>query len=147
MTEIANRALSRRTALRGLLATMYPALFRQSPVAPEFDRSAIVLGRNQSGAPVLLPQRPRREHAHVIGTTGGGKSKFLEHCIRQDIANGWGVLVTDPHGEHPDSLYRSVLSWIHKTGYAEKRTVHLVDPNAPSHTVGFNPLARIDPNT
>ena len=83
----------------------------------------------------------------MIGTTGGGKSKFIEHCIRQDIANGSGVCVIDPHGEHPESLYRSLLAWIAERGYQERRTVHLVDPNSPTHTVGFNPLARPDPDT
>ena len=50
------------------------------------------------------PKRLRLEHAHVIGTTGAGKTKFLEHCIQQDIASGRGVCVVDPHGNHPDSL-------------------------------------------
>src|SRR5262249_36186640 len=111
---------------------------RQAALTLRGDRSAIVLGRGQTGKPGFLPQRPRLENAHVIGTTGGGKSKFLESCIRQDIANGCGMLVVDPHGEHRDSLYRSVLAWIDAKGYLDKRRVHLVDPNAPSHTVGFN---------
>ena len=111
------------------------------------DRSAIVLGRNKDGAAVFLPRRPRMEHTHVIGTTGGGKTTFLSHCIRQDIARRCGVLVVDPHGEHPDSMYRSLLAWLDIHGYAESRTIHLIDPNAPTHTVGFNPLARPDADT
>src|SRR5215470_12329558 len=147
MNEIAKRALRRRTVLRGSLCAMYPTLLGRSSVAPKFDRSAIVLGRNQSGGPVLLPQRPRMEHAHVIGTTGSGKSKFLEHCIYQDIADGRGVLVIDPHGEHPGSLYRSLLAQLQSKGLVGKRKIHLIDPNSPTHVVGFNPLARPDSET
>ncbi len=84
---------------------------------------------------------------HAIGTTGGGKSSFLQHCVRQDIADGRGVLYVDPHGDHPGSGYQSILAWLDAKGYAETRTIHLIDPNAPTHTVGFNPLEWLDPET
>jgi hypothetical protein len=77
------------------------------PLPPPIDRKAIVLGRNtESSVPIVLSERARLEHAHVIGTTGGGKTKFLEACIRQDIRAGRGVCVVDPHGDHPDTLLR-----------------------------------------
>lgn len=41
----------------------------------------------------------RRRHFYIIGQTGTGKSGFLENMIRQDIENGEGVAVIDPHGE------------------------------------------------
>ena len=112
MSKISDRAKARRTALREELRIRYPNLFQKPRPAlrTPVDRSAIVLGRNQGGAPVLLPEQLRLQHAHVIGTTGAGKTKFLEHCIRQDIASGRGVCVVDPHGNHPDSLYRSLLA-------------------------------------
>ena len=88
-----------------------------------------------------MPETPRFEHTHVIGTTGGGKTNFLEHLIRQDIKKGDGVCVIDPHGNHPDSLYRSLITWLDSTGYLNKRHVHLIDPNLTSYTSGFNPLA------
>src|SRR5262249_48281549 len=110
------------------------------------DRSAIVLGRNEGGAPVSLAEQLRLQHAHVIGTTGSGKTKFLEHCIQQDIASGRGVCVVDPHRNHPDSLYRSLLGWLHEKGYTDPskkkcRPIHLIDPNASTHITGFDPLA------
>ena len=130
-----------------MLRLRYPGLCRAPVPMTRIDRDSIVLGKDALGHPVFLPERPRLEHAHVIGTTGGGKSKFIEHCIRQDIANGSGVCVVDPHGEHPESLYRSLLAWIAERGYQKRRTIHLIDPNSPTHTVGFNPLARPDPET
>src|SRR5581483_2836939 len=104
---------------------------------PRLDRTAIVLGRTDAGTPVMLPERARLEHAHVIGTTGGGKTKFLELCIRQDIIAGRGVCVVDPHGSHEDSLYRSLVGWLDQSGLLRSRTVHLIDPNATTHTTGF----------
>src|SRR5258706_13546398 len=56
----------------------------------------------------------------VVGRTGVGKSTFLHHLIRQDIANGSGVAVIDPHGDLvrdilmcsiPDSRKDDVVVW------------------------------------
>lgn len=109
------------------------------------DRTAIVLGYNQDRLPVVLPEITRLQHAHVIGSIGSGKSSFLEHCIRQDVLKGRGVCVIDPHGNHPDGLYRKILSWLHAGGFTKggrrERVIHLIDPNAPRYTIGFNPLA------
>ncbi|MBI2054393.1 MAG: DUF87 domain-containing protein, partial [Candidatus Staskawiczbacteria bacterium] len=41
----------------------------------------------------------RRRHFYIIGQTGVGKSALLREMIRQDIENGEGVGVVDPHGE------------------------------------------------
>jgi type IV secretion system coupling TraD/TrwB family protein len=128
----------------------HPRLF-PSPKAPVAapDRGALILGRNDKGTIVSLSERARLEHAHVLGTTGSGKSTFLFHCIVQDIRAGRGVCVVDPHGEHPDSLYRSILGWLERNGYtkpgASGRTIHLIDPNAGSHVTGFDPLALPEP--
>src|SRR5262249_2211734 len=129
-------------AVRDKLRTKYPHLLPVPlPPAAPIDRTAIVLGRDERILPVFLPLKARLEHAHVVGTTGGGKTKFLEHCIRQHIIHVRGVCVVDPHGNHPDSLYRSVLSWLDRRGFTETRTIHLIDPNAATHVTGIDPLA------
>src|SRR4029077_19827129 len=147
MKTVEERARLIRSDLREALQRQDPTLHRRPPPPAAIDRTAIIGGRTESGAPILLSERARREHCHVIGTTGGGKSKFIESCVRQDIAAGRGVLVVDPHGDHPDSLYRSLLSWLDERGYTKTRVVHLLDPNARSHTTGFNPLACPDGDT
>jgi hypothetical protein len=146
MGVIRERAEARRAALRSAVAAKYPHLVRLPSAPAPIDRTAIVLGRNERSVPVFLPLKARLEHAHVIGTTGGGKTKFLEHCIRQDIIDGRGVCVVDPHGNHPDSLYRSVLSWLDRRGFTKTRTIHLIDPNAGTHITGIDPLALPTPD-
>jgi len=41
----------------------------------------------------------RRRHFYIIGQTGTGKSTMMEEMVKQDIKNGKGVCVIDPHGE------------------------------------------------
>lgn len=66
-------------------------------------------GRN---ARLILPRTARDKHLYVCGSTGTGKSKFLESLIRQDIKN-WsksrcGLILLDPHG----NLYDSLMEWL-----------------------------------
>lgn len=147
MSGMIDRARQRRLAVRQEISKRFPHILPPAFFPTPIDRTALVLGRDQNGEVLEVPLRSRLEHSHIIGTTGGGKSKLLEHCIRQDIADGNGVCVIDPHGGHPDGLYRSLLSWLHQSGYTKSRVVHLIDPDAPSHTVGFNPLELPDPDT
>ena len=66
-------------------------------------------GRN---ARLRLSRTERDKHLYVCGGTGTGKSKFLEHLIRQDIV-AWskskcGLLLLDPHG----NLYDNLMRWL-----------------------------------
>ena len=74
---------------------------------------------------LVLPAGLRDKHLYVAGATGTGKSKLLEHLIRQDIvanrASGCGMLVIDPHG----SLYDSLIAWMTMTNL--QRSVICID--------------------
>jgi CxxC-x17-CxxC domain-containing protein len=50
----------------------------------------------------------RRRHMYLIGKTGMGKSNMLENMAIQDIRNGEGVCVVDPHGEFAEKMLRAV---------------------------------------
>ena len=80
-----------------------------------------------------LPDDARLAHMHVIGASGTGKSTLLLSLITQDIANGHGVLVLDPHGD----LILDVLAQIPD---ARAQDVCLFDPADPEYAVGFNVL-------
>jgi hypothetical protein len=122
-----------------------PLAVRNAPlIAPLRDPIAITLGTTAFGEPIFLPLQPRLEHMRMLGATGSGKTNAFEYMIRQDILAGRGVCVVDPHGNHPGSLYRNLIVWLHESGIAKSRKIHLIDPNATSHTVGFNPLDRPD---
>lgn len=56
----------------------------------------------------VLENQDRTEHMYVCGTTGSGKSRFLENMIIQDIALDHPLCVIDPTG----GLYSKILDFI-----------------------------------
>ncbi len=51
-----------------------------------------------------IKARDRTRHVYVIGKTGMGKSTVLENMAIQDIQNGEGLAVIDPHGSMAEKL-------------------------------------------
>ncbi len=46
----------------------------------------------------------RRRHVYIIGKSGSGKSVLLENMIMQDIKNGNGCCIMDPHGDLAEKI-------------------------------------------
>lgn len=94
----------------------------------------ILIGRHAFGKAhsVLLKDEARRMHTHIIGGSGTGKSKLMEYMLRQDIRNGKGVCLLDPHG----SLFEAMLKWVIANGFAHRLVV--IDPNEKEYSVGIN---------
>lgn len=118
-----------------------PALIREVTVEKALPAAALslegaVLGEaSHRGAAhtVRLPIEARLSHAHIIGASGTGKSTLLENLIHQDIAEGRGVGVVDPHGDLVDAILARV---------PEERIddVILFDPSDDEGIVGWNIL-------
>lgn len=53
---------------------------------------------------VRIKKYDRSRHFYSIGQTGTGKSTLMQKMIIQDIQNGEGVCVIDPHGELIDRI-------------------------------------------
>jgi hypothetical protein len=81
--------------------------------------------------PVRLKQSDRRRHVYVVGKTGTGKSMLLLNMLIQDLNNGKGLCLVDPHGD----LVNSVLQHV-----PENRANDLVlfDPADPEYVAGLN---------
>lgn len=63
---------------------------------------AVLMGWNEyrnNKVPVYFSRKDRGRHHYVIGKSGGGKSVFLSYLARQDLWNGDGLCVVDPHGD------------------------------------------------
>jgi len=87
---------------------------------------------------VGIRQADRRHHLYIVGKTGTGKSTLLETLIRQDIENGRGVALLDPHGDLVERLVARVP--VHR----RDDLIYFNVPNT-SHPLGFNPLEAVPP--
>jgi hypothetical protein len=97
----------------------------------------LVLGENiHAGVTttVSVTQSQRLRHTYVLGASGTGKSTFLLNCILQDIKNGEGIGVLDPHGDLIDRIVESIPD-------DRINDVVLVDPSDEEYPIGFNILS------
>ncbi len=80
----------------------------------------------------------RRRHMYVIGKTGMGKSVLLTNMAYQDIINGNGVAVIDPHGD----LVEDLLNYI--PNYRVNDVIYF-NPSDINFPIAFNPLESVNP--
>jgi DNA helicase HerA-like ATPase len=75
---------------------------------------------------------------YVIGKTGTGKSTLLSTLVRQDLEQGRGLALFDPHGD----LVERALEWV-----PESRRGDLIYFNVPdaAQALAFNPLETVPP--
>jgi len=111
---------------------------KKTKTAPE---SAIghsfVLGKNivhGNEQLVSVPPHIRLRHTHIIGATGTGKSTLLLSMIAQDMQQGNGLAVLDPHGD----LIESILAYVPRERIKD---VILIDPADGEFPVAFNILS------
>ena len=71
----------------------------------------VILGKNiyrEVVKEIKIKREDRRRHTYIIGKSGVGKSVLLAAMAVQDINNGEGVCVIDPHGD----LIKDIISRI-----------------------------------
>ncbi len=122
------------TAQRGKLAVSQ----RTAVVAPQaLQNNKTVLGNNiylGKETPVSLSISQRLRHTHIIGATGTGKSTLLLNMMIQDVMQGKGVTLLDPHGDVADTI----LKYIPENRIKD---VVIIDPSDSKYPVGINILA------
>ena len=109
--------------------------------SPENNSSAditIFAQTNFRNQPMVfgIRQADRRAHLYLLGKTGTGKSTLLETLMLDDVKNGRGFALLDPHGDLVKKI-KSQIPW--------SRRDDVIDFDAPdsSQPYGFNPLANV----
>ena len=99
----------------------------------DFD---VIIGQNEHHGditPIGLTQPERERHMYIIGGTGSGKTTMLQYEIVQDMKNGKGVAVIDPHGDMAETLLNHI---------PQKRIKDVVyfNPDDLTYPIGLNLL-------
>jgi DNA helicase HerA-like ATPase len=81
----------------------------------------------------------RRRHMYLIGKTGMGKSTILENMIVEDIRQGKGVAVVDPHGD----LAEKIIEFI-----PPERVNDIIyfNPADMDYPIAFNVVEQVEPH-
>ncbi|OQA04857.1 MAG: AAA-like domain protein [bacterium ADurb.Bin400] len=79
----------------------------------------------------------RRRHIYIVGKSGTGKSTLIENMAIDDVVEGRGVIIVDPHGELADKVLACV---------PENRIddVIVFDPADRAYPIAFNLLEHVD---
>ncbi len=107
-----------------------------APAPAGLEQEGVLLGVNQhagSEIPIHMGADDRVRHMYTIGQTGTGKSTFLKNLVVQDIINGEGVCMIDPHG----SDIQDILANIPPERYED---VVYFDPSNTDRPMGLNML-------
>ncbi|MFZ2193079.1 MAG: type IV secretion system DNA-binding domain-containing protein [Candidatus Moraniibacteriota bacterium] len=86
-----------------------------------------------------IKEDDRRRHMYIIGKTGMGKSSLLENMAIQDIRNGKGLCVVDPHGEFAEKMLKAIPN-------NRINDVVYFNPSDTEFPVAFNILEAVDPD-
>lgn len=93
----------------------------------------------ESAQPVFLDQDARARGTYVIGTTGTGKTTLLQSIAYQDMDQGHGLCVLDPHGDMIDWLLDRIPP-------GREADVVYFNPADADYPFGLNLLYRQDTN-
>ncbi len=85
-----------------------------------------------------IKRKDRRQHVYILGKSGTGKSALMFNMIIQNIENGDGVCMVDPHGENVEAILSAIPP------HRMKDVVYF-NPADTEHHIGFNVLELIDP--
>ncbi|MBT3349189.1 type IV secretory system conjugative DNA transfer family protein [bacterium] len=88
--------------------------------------------------PFGVRRSDRRRHLYTVGKSGSGKSKLMELLIQNDILEGKGVGVLDPHGDLVDNILKCIPE-------NRIKDVVIFDPSDMNFPICFNPLCDVPP--
>lgn len=113
--------------LRWLLARTAPATFACNP-------SGTLIGYNTyrgNQTEIRISMEDRMRHMYILGKSGTGKTNVMKDMAIQDIRNGNGVCIIDPHGDFAEH----VLAFTPKE---RAEDVIYFDPSDLERPIGLN---------
>jgi hypothetical protein len=109
---------------------------KKAPPPVNLPREGLLMGRSVyrgQETKVFIQRDDRRRHMYIIGRTGSGKTEIMKYMSVQDIKNGEGLCIIDPHGD----FIEDVLPHIPKE---RAEDVILFEPFDMDRPMGLNML-------
>jgi hypothetical protein len=114
---------------------------KRLPAPSNISKEGFLIGYNSyrnKNTDIFIKEEDRMRHMYFIGKSGTGKSALLTSLILEDLKNGSGACIMDPHGE----LAQNVLEHLPKS---RMNDVILFDPTNLERPIGLN-LLEFNPN-
>jgi hypothetical protein len=115
---------------------------KKAPAPTNVPTSGTLLGHNMYrgvDTKIYIDREDRTRHMYIIGRTGTGKTALMQNMAIQDIRNGEGVCVVDPHGD----MVEDILKYIPKE---RAEDVIIFEPADMERPLGLNMLQAKDPS-
>jgi len=80
---------------------------KKAPPPVNLPKEGLLLGRSiyrNQETKVFMQRDDRRRHMYILGRTGSGKTEIMKYMSVQDIKNGEGLCVIDPHGDFIEDI-------------------------------------------
>jgi len=109
---------------------------KEAPPPADVPAEGLMLGESifrGDRRPIRITDDDRRRHLYIVGQTGTGKTVSMKNLIAQDMKNGKGLCVIDPHGD----LIDDVLARVPEN---RLKDVIVFDPGDISRPLGMNML-------
>lgn len=115
--------------------------FKQShaqtaPAPTEIPKEGTLLGINKHRnveKDIFITDEDRLRHFYIIGQTGTGKTTLMKNMIVQDIQQGDGVCMIDPHGTDIEDVLGSIPP-------EREKDIIYFDPSKMDRVIGLNML-------
>ncbi len=136
VTELA--AVAHLPAAQGIPG-LTRATARRVPPPPAVPADGRPLGVSDAGPArrLAVTVADGRQHLHILGATGAGKSTAIANLVLADTKAGRGAVVIDPKGD----LIDTILARIDRT----RGPLVVIDPERSVRPVGLNVLHGPDP--
>lgn len=80
---------------------------KKAPPPINIPAQGVLMGRNiyrNQETPIRADRDDRRRHMYILGRTGVGKTEIMKYMSVQDIKNGEGLCIIDPHGDFIEDI-------------------------------------------
>lgn len=127
---------SKKLALPNGIPTFDYDIKWKSIIAKNYPRDVNIIGVSDfrsTQVPVGIYDEDRLKHLYIIGKTWVGKSKFITSLVKDDLQQGKGIWLIDPHGD----LIDEIMTYIPDS---RKDDVIIFDPSDEQFPFCLNPL-------